>query len=137
MSGRLDGFEVIDERFLLTVLPNAPLEKLGEGFRWLEGPVWFADHQSLLFSDLPNDRIMRWTEQGGVSVFRQTAGFINGHTRDRQGRLIGCSHQHRCILRTELDGVKTVLADRFQGKRRFDAHGRRFRRAQRARLLAG
>jgi gluconolactonase len=117
MSMGLDGFEIIDERFVPLVLPNAPLEILGDGFRWLEGPVWFADHQSLLFSDLPNDRIMRWTEQGGVCVFRQTAGFANGHTRDRQGRLIGCSHQHRCIVRTELDGSNTVLVDRFEGKR--------------------
>ena len=113
----MDGFEIIDERFRALVLPNAPLETLGEGFRWLEGPVWFADHQSLLFSDLPNDRIMRWTEEGGVSVFRRPSGFANGHARDRQGRLIGCSHQRRCIVRTELDGSETVMADRFQGKR--------------------
>ncbi|QIN67406.1 Gluconolactonase (plasmid) [Caballeronia sp. SBC1] len=110
-------FEIVDSRFKAMVLPNAPLEKLGEGFRWLEGPVWFADFDCLLFSDLPNDRIMRWTESGGISVFRQPSGFANGHTRDRQGRLIGCSHRHRCITRTELDGSITVLADRYQGKR--------------------
>ncbi|MCB8877926.1 SMP-30/gluconolactonase/LRE family protein [Acidisoma silvae] len=110
-------FEIFDERFHALALPNAPLEKLSEGFRWLEGPVWFADLNCLLVSDLPNDRIMRWTESGGVSVFRQPSGFANGHTRDRQGRLIGCSHQHRCIIRTELDGTITVLADRYEGKR--------------------
>jgi len=98
------------------VLPNAKVEKLAEGFRWLEGPVWFADHECLLFSDIPNDRVMRWCE-GGVSTFRQPAGFANGHARDRQGRLISCSHRNRCVSRTELDGSITVLADRFQGKR--------------------
>ena len=66
---------------------------------------------------LPNDRIMRWTEDSGISVFRQPSGFANGHTRDRQGRLIGCSHRDRCIHRTELDGSITILADRYQGKR--------------------
>ena len=110
-------FEILDDRFRTFVLSNAPLVKLGEGFAWLEGPVWFADHECLLVSDLPNDRIMRWTESGGMSVFRQPSGFANGHTRDRQGRLIGCSHQRRCITRTELDGRVTVLADRYEGKR--------------------
>jgi gluconolactonase len=113
----MDGFEIIDPRFRAFVLPNAPLLTLGEGFAWLEGPVWFADHQCLLVSDLPNDRIMRWTQGGGLSVFRQPSGFANGHTRDREGRLIGCSHQHRCVTRTELDGRITILADRFEGRR--------------------
>jgi len=113
----MDGFEIIDPRFKAFVLPNAPLERLAEGFRWLEGPVWFADHDCLLVSDLPNDRIMRWTETGGVSVFRQPAGFANGHARDREGRLIGCSHQDRCVKRTELDGTITTLADRYRGRR--------------------
>jgi gluconolactonase len=113
----MDEFEILDSRFRAYVLPNATLVRLGEGFAWLEGPVWFADQNCLLFCDLPNDRIMRWTEAGGISVFRQPSGFANGHTRDREGRLIGCSHQHRCITRTELDGRITVLADRYQGKR--------------------
>ena len=112
-----DGFEILDPRFRSYVLPNAPLVMLGEGFAWLEGPVWFADQDCLLFSDLPNDRILRWTESGGISVFRQPAGFPNGHCRDRQGRLIGCSHQSRTITRTELDGTITVLADRYRGRR--------------------
>jgi len=113
----MDDFEIAQPRFKSFVLPNAPLVKLGEGFAWLEGPAWFADANCLLFSDLPNDRIMRWTETGGVSVFRQPSGFANGHTRDRQGRLIGCSHRDRCITRTELDGTVTVLADRYEGRR--------------------
>ena len=113
----MDGFDVLDSRFRAYVLPNAPLVTLGEGFAWLEGPVWFADGNFLLVSDLPNDRILRWSKGGGVSVFRQPSGFANGHTRDRQGRLIGCSHQHRCITRTELDGGVTVLADCYGSKR--------------------
>ena len=113
----MDDIEIIDPRFKPSVLPNAPLEKLADGFRWLEGPVWFADMQCLLCSDLPNDRILRWSAAGGVSVFRQPARFANGQTRDRQGRLIGCSHGERCITRTEPDGGITVLADRYRGKR--------------------
>ncbi len=113
----MDGFDIVDPVFASYVLPNAPLQKLTEGFGWLEGPVWFADLQCLLFSDIPNNRVMRWTEDGGVSVFRQPSDFENGHTRDREGRLISCSHRGRCITRTELDGRITVLADRYQGKR--------------------
>ena len=112
----MDGITIIDPRFNAFVLPNAPLEKLAEGFRWLEGPVWFADRQCLLVSDLPSNRIMRWTPDSGTSVFRQPASFPNGHTRDREGRLVGCSHGERCIHRTELDGSLTVLVDRYRGK---------------------
>lgn len=105
-----------DDRFVPLVLPNAPLQTLGDGFGWLEGPVWFGDAAHLLVSDLPNDRILRWTEHGGISVFRQPSNFENGHTRDRQGRLIGCVHGGRCITRTELDGAVTVLASQFAGQ---------------------
>jgi gluconolactonase len=113
----MPDFEIHDDRFRSMVLPNAPLETLGTGYRWLEGPVWFADHDCLYVSDIPNDRILRWSEQGGVSVFRRPSGFANGHARDQQGRLIGCSHHDRCITRTELDGTVTVLASRYRGKR--------------------
>ena len=75
----MDGFEIIDPRFRRFVLPNAPLERLADGFRWLEGPVWFADMRCLLVSDIPNDRIMRWTQTGGVEVFRHR--FRPGHGR--------------------------------------------------------
>jgi gluconolactonase len=109
--------EIHDDRFRSMVLPNASLETLVEGCRWLEGPVWFADHDCLYVSDIPNDRILRWSEHGGVSVFRQPSGFANGHARDRQGRLLGCSHRDRCITRTELDGAVTVLASHYRGKR--------------------
>jgi gluconolactonase len=113
----MNGFEIVDPCFQSFVLPNAPLEKLGEGFRWLEGPVWFADHDCLLVSDIPNDRVMRWSESSGLGIYRQPSGFANGHARDRQGRLISCSHRHRCISRTEWDGRITVLADSYHGKR--------------------
>src|SRR6185437_5900410 len=113
----VSDYEILDSRFRSMVLPNAPLEKLADGFRWLEGPVWFADMQCLLFRDIPNDRIMRWTASGGVSAFRQPSRFANGHTRDREGRLVGCLHGGRAIARTELDGDVTLLADRFEGKR--------------------
>jgi gluconolactonase len=113
----MDGFESCDNRFGAMVLSNASLETLGDGFRWLEGPVWFADHDCLYVSDIPNDRILRWSEDGGVSIFRRPSGFANGHARDRQGRLIGCSHRDRCVTRTELDGTVTVLASHYRGKR--------------------
>ncbi len=113
----MDGFEVADPAFRALVLPNAPLLTLGEGYGWLEGPVWFADADHLLVSDVPGDRILRWTESSGVSVFRQPSGFANGHCRDREGRLVGCSHRHRRVTRTELDGSLTVLADRHHGRR--------------------
>lgn len=113
----MDSIEIIDPRFQAMVLPNAPLETLAEGFRWLEGPVWFADHECLLFSDIPNNRVMRWSESGGVSVYRQPSDFENGHTRDRQGRLLSCLHHGRCVTRTEWDGAITVLAGRYDGKR--------------------
>ncbi len=116
-TAAMNGFDIHDPRFRHLVLPNAPLVKLGEGFGWLEGPVWFADHDCLLVSDLPGDRILRWSEGDGISVFREPSGFANGHARDRQGRLIGCSHRGRCVTRTELDGSVTVLADRYEGRR--------------------
>lgn len=74
----MSDFEIIDTRFKRFVLFNAPLERLAEGFRWTEGPVWFADHQCLYFSDIPNDRIMRWSETGGVTLFRQRPGSRTG-----------------------------------------------------------
>jgi gluconolactonase len=110
-------FEICTDAFRSMVLSNAPLEVLGEGFRWLEGPVWFADHDCLYASDIPNDRVIRWTENGGVSVFRTPSGFANGHARDQQGRLISCSHRDRCVTRVELDGALTVLASHYRGKR--------------------
>ena len=116
-SGLIPPHEIVDPRFRGLVLANAELETLVTGCRWLEGPVWFADQQQLLVSDIPNDRILRWSASGGSSVFREPAGFANGHTRDNDGRLVGCSHGRRAIVRTELDGTEHVLVDRFEGKR--------------------
>ena len=117
MSTRVDLYEIHDDRFRAMVLANAELEALGNGYRWLEGPVWFADHRCLYVSDLPSDRILRWTESGGVSTYRHPAGFPNGKARDREGRMIGCSHRDRCVWRIELDGAITVLVSHYQGKR--------------------
>ncbi len=109
--------EVIDPRFRSFVLANAALEPLIEGCRWLEGSVWFADHRFLLVSDIPNDRVLRVTESGEVSVFQQPADYSNGHARDCQGRLISCLHLRRCITRIELDGKVVTLVDSYVGKR--------------------
>jgi gluconolactonase len=112
-----DPYEVLDERFRSYVLSNSPLILLGEGFGWLEGPVWFADHACLLVSDIPNDRLVRFSPRGGFEVFQTPSGFCNGNTRDRQGRLLSCSHRQRAVLRTEWDGTRTTVADRYRGKR--------------------
>jgi gluconolactonase len=94
------------------------IERLAEGCRWSEGPVWFGDQRCLLWSDIPNNRIMRWDEEtGAVSVFRKPSNFANGNTRDRAGRLVTCEHGGRRVSRTEYDGRVTVLADHYQGKR--------------------
>lgn len=113
----MDEFEIHDGKFAHYVLANAPLERLAEGFRWIEGLVWMGDAGCLLFQDLPRDRTLRWIEEAGVSVYRHPSGYANGQTRDRQGRLISCSHRERCLLRTELDGRVTRLVDRYQGRR--------------------
>lgn len=106
----------LDPLFDTYTLPNAPLKKLAEGFDWTEGPVWFGDHDCLLFSDIPNDRILRWSPRDGTSVFRAPSNFANGHTRDRAGRLVSCEHGARRVTRTEHDGTITVLADAFEGR---------------------
>jgi gluconolactonase len=106
-----------DPRFNDLVLFNAELELLAEGFRWLEGPVWFGDHSCLLFNDIPNNRTLRWSEQQGVSVFRATSHFGNGQTRDREGRLITCHHRSRCLTRLEHDGSTTNLVHKASGQR--------------------
>jgi gluconolactonase len=113
-----DWFETWDDRFLRLAYPNVHVEKLDEGCRWAEGPAYFAAGRYLLWSDIPNDRILRWDETNDVvSTFRQPCGYTNGHTIDCQGRLVSCEHGSRCVSRTEHDGSRTVLADRFQGQR--------------------
>ena len=113
----MNGVESHDPRFDRYVLGNAVLEELASGFRWIEGPVWMGDWNCLLFQDLPRNRTMRWSELGGVEVFREPSDYANGQTRDRQGRLLSCSHRGRCIYRTEHDGRITTLVDRFDGRR--------------------
>jgi gluconolactonase len=113
----MDGFDIRSPRFARYILSNAALETLATGFRWIEGPVWMGDANCLLFQDLPNDRTMRWIEGLGVSVYRAPSHFANGQTRDRQGRLIACSHRGRCLYRTEYDGHVTTLVGRHAGKR--------------------
>ncbi|MCI4429478.1 MAG: SMP-30/gluconolactonase/LRE family protein [Burkholderiales bacterium] len=99
-------------------LMNASVERLAGGMRWCEGPVYFGDARCLLWSDIPNNRILRWDEETGVvSVYRSPSNFANGHTRDRQGRLLTCEHGARRITRTEYDGSITPLASHFEGKR--------------------
>ncbi|KMO38715.1 gluconolactonase [Methylobacterium variabile] len=113
----MDGIEIHDERFKHYILGNAPLEELGSGFRWIEGPVWMGDADCLLFQDLPRNRTMRWIEGAGFSVYREPSNYANGQTRDRQGRLIACSHRGRCLYRTEPDGTVTTLVTHHAGKR--------------------
>jgi gluconolactonase len=110
-------FEVHDSRFTALFVGSAQLEELDSSCRWAEGPVWFDDMQCLLWSDIPNQRMMRWVPDGGVSVFRSPSNFSNGNTRDRQGRLVSCEHGPRRVTRTEPDGSITILADSFEGKR--------------------
>jgi len=113
-----DAFEVLDERFARLAMGNVHLEQLWSGCRWAEGPAYFAAGRYLVWSDIPNDRILRWDETDGVvSVFRSPCNNTNGHTVDREGRLVSAEHRGRCVSRTEFDGSRTVLVDRFEGKR--------------------
>jgi gluconolactonase len=112
------SIEVLDDAFFDLRLYSASIERLHTGCRWSEGPVWFGDGRYLLWSDIPNNRILRWDEcSGAVAVFREPSNHANGHTRDHQGRLVSCEHLTRRVTRTEHDGSITVLADRFNGKR--------------------
>jgi gluconolactonase len=110
--------EILDERFRPLVNPNARLDTLYSGCRWAEGPAYVPAGRYLVWSDIPNDRMLRFDETtGSVGVFRSPAGYSNGNTIDRQGRLVTCEHGNRRVSRTEHDGSITVLADRFEGRR--------------------
>ena len=112
------GFEAIDPRFNSLLTGHGRVERLWTGARWAEGPAWFAAGRYLVFSDIPNNRMMRWDEcDGHMSVFRQPSNNSNGNTTDLQGRLVSCEHLGRRVTRTEFDGSITVLADRHKGKR--------------------
>src|SRR5476651_603619 len=110
--------QVLDPSFNALRLQLASVERLYTGCRWSEGPVYFGDGRYALWSDIPNDRILKWEEETGtVSVFRKTSHNANGNTRDRMGRLVTCEHRGRRVTRTEYDGTITVLADSYQGKK--------------------
>lgn len=111
-------FEVLDDRFRALILPNTHVDTLFDGGRWLEGPVYVPASRHLLFSDIPNNRVMRFDEvTGAVGLFQQPSEFANGHTRDREGRVLACEHRTRRVTRFEHDGSVTVIADNWQGKR--------------------
>ncbi len=111
-----EAFEVYDERFRALLLPDSRLEKLADGCIWAEGPVWLPD-DSVVWSDIPNNRMLRWSAAAGVETFRQPSNFSNGNTLDRQGRLVTCEHGGRRVSRTEADGTVVALAERYQGGR--------------------
>jgi gluconolactonase len=109
--------EVLDPTFAKYRIFNAAVERLASGSRWSEGPVWFGGGRYLLWSDLPNNRIMKWEEETGhVIVFRKPSNYANGNTQDRQGRLVTCEHGARRVTRTEHDGSITVILDLYGGK---------------------
>ncbi|SAK66427.1 gluconolactonase [Caballeronia catudaia] len=111
------AIRILDPRFNALRIASASVECLYQGARWSEGPVWFGDGRYLLWSDIPNDRILRWDEESGqVGVFRKSSNNANGNTRDREGRLVTCEHLTRRVTRTEYDGAITVLADSYGGK---------------------
>ena len=113
-----DSFEVLDPRFTALVFGNVHVETLYTGTRWAEGPAYFPAGRYLLWSDIPNDRVLRWDEtSGAVSEFMRPSMNQNGHSVDLQGRLVACEHRGRCISRIGFDGRRAVLADRFEGKR--------------------
>jgi gluconolactonase len=113
-----DGlYEIFDKRFKSLMIGIAQLDKLADGCIWAEGPVWFADGGYLLWSDIPNNRMLRWMPETGVGIYRAESNNSNGNTRDRQGRLVTCEHLTRRVTRTEPDGSITVIADRYKGKR--------------------
>ncbi len=120
MYGEIEGtgFEVHDPAFEACFIGHVRVERLWSGARWSEGPVWFAAGQYLLWSDIPNNRILRFDDtDGSVSVFRAPSNNANGHTVDRQGRLVSCEHLTRRVTRTEHNGSITVIADAWDGKR--------------------
>src|SRR5687768_817960 len=112
-----DDYEYLDKRFYDLTVPTAAVETLFDRCRWAEGPVWFGDGHFLVWSDIPNNRMLRWVPDLGVSVFRADANYSNGNTRDREGRLVTCEHGGRRVSRTEWDGRITVVADSYRGKK--------------------
>ena len=115
-------YEILSNAFKTLINPNARLRKLGDGYLWAEGTTWVpdsaeADGGYLLWSDIPNDRMLRWSESDGTTIFRQPCGYTNGHTLDRENRLVSAEHGGRRISRTELDGTVVNLVDNYEGKK--------------------
>jgi gluconolactonase len=111
------AFVVIDKRFEKYVIGNTPLQRVWTGAMWAEGPAWCGAGRFLLWSDIPNNRQMRWLEEDGhASVFRAPSDYSNGNTFDFEGRQLACQHGMRRVARFEPDGTVTVIADKFQGK---------------------
>jgi len=120
MFGEIDGtgYDIIDDRFKQCIISHARVERLWTGARWCEGPSWFSPGRYLIWSDIPNNRMLRFDEtDSSVSIFRQPSNNANGNTVDHKGRLLTCEHRTRRIVRTEIDGSQTVIADSFNGKR--------------------
>lgn len=112
-----DTYEIYDDRLRAVIKPDAKLEKLYTGTIWAEGPCYFAEDDYLVWSDIPNNRMLRWSEADGVSEFRKPCGYTNGHYRDLEGRLISCEHGNRRVSRTEHDGTVVTLVGQYEGKR--------------------
>ncbi len=110
-------YDIRDPDFAGLIFGTAHLDRLHTGCRWAEGPVWFDDQHCLIWSDIPNERMLRWTADGQVGVYRSPSRFSNGNTRDREGRLITCEHGSRSVTRTEPDGSITTLASHGAGAR--------------------
>ena len=118
--GQVEGTDIVvlDKRFKPLFAGHIRVERLWTGAVWSEGPAWFAAGRYLVWSDIPNNRMLRFTEPSGeVSVFREPSNNSNGNTVDNQGRLVTCEHLTRRVTRTEIDGSISVIADKWQGKR--------------------
>ncbi len=112
-----DVIEYNDERFHDLTIPDTEIQELHSDCLWSEGPVWFNESQTLIWSDIPNQRLLSWNENRGVTVFRKDSNFSNGNTRDLEGNLVTCEHGTRRITRTEVDGTISVIADNYNGKK--------------------
>ncbi len=111
------GYQIVADEFAGFVDPQTPPKQLCTGFLWTEGPVYFAETDTLLFSDIPNNRMMQWRRGDGASEFLRPAEFTNGHIRDGDGHLVSCEHGGRRVIRRFEDGTVEVIADSYDGKR--------------------
>jgi len=114
----MTDIDIFDPRFAPVVAGRPTLEKLATGAIWSEGPVWIAEDDSVLWSDIPNDRMLRWSARDGMSVWRDNVEFTNGHTRDHDGTILHCSHGLRAVFRTNVDGSgqRTVVEESARGQ---------------------